>query len=95
MDHIKRRARGAKPRIEDGKHSRLANHVLHSMDLAIEERIENGLGRAGAKIVPFEIKSINGMKLILRPRMKFFKISLASFSAFAKLATAGRNDAKS
>ena len=34
-DHIKRRARGARARIEDGKHSRLANRVLHSMDLAI------------------------------------------------------------
>ena len=95
MDHIKRRARGAKPRIEDGKHSRLANHVLHSMDLAIEERIENGIGRAGAKIVPFEIKSINGMKLILRPRMKFLKIILAWISAYVIFSTAGRNKANS
>lgn len=49
----------------------------------------------GAKIVPFEIKSINGMKLILRPWMKFFKKILAPFSAFARLATAGRNEANS
>ena len=65
------------------------------MDRAIEERIKNGIGRAGAKIVPFEIKSINGMKLLLRPWMIFFKISLALFSAFARLATAGRNEANS
>ena len=42
-------------RIEDGKHSRLAKLVLHSMDLAIEERIKHGIARAGAKIVPREI----------------------------------------
>ena len=34
-DPRKRRASGARAQIEDGKHSRLANRVLHSMDLAI------------------------------------------------------------
>lgn len=45
----------ARARIEDGKDCKVANRVLHSMDRAIEERIENGIGRAGAKIVPREI----------------------------------------
>ena len=63
------------------------------MDLAIEERIENGIAVAGAKIVPCEKMSMNGMKIYLRPRMKFFKISLASFPASVRLATAGRNEA--
>lgn len=31
-------------RIEDGKHSRLANRVLHSMDLAIEYFSQLALG---------------------------------------------------
>lgn len=54
-DHIKRRANGARAQREDGKDCKVANRVLDSMDLAIEERIENGIGRAGAKIVPCEI----------------------------------------
>ena len=49
MDHIKRRARGANARIEDGKHSRLAKLVLHSMDRAIEEKIKNGMEIARCK----------------------------------------------
>ncbi len=65
LDRIKRRAREARARIKDGKDCKVANHVLHSMDLAIEERIENGIGRAGAKIVPREKMSINGMKIYL------------------------------
>ena len=48
-DHIKRRASEARARIEDGKHSRLANRVLHSMDLAIEEKIKNGMEIARCK----------------------------------------------
>ena len=54
-DPRKRRASGARAQIEDGKDCKVANRVLHSMDRAIEERIENGIGRAGAKIVPCEI----------------------------------------
>lgn len=33
------------------------------------------------------------MKLLLRPRMKFFKIILARFSAYVIFSIAGRNEA--